>query len=947
MLPKKIKIGLINPRSLGTGHEELVVALQEHEMDILAVNETWLKEREEAIAPTIPGYRLRHVPRSSDIRSRGGGVGFYIKCELSARTLPHPINAGVEQMWIELHINNKNIAIGTAYRPPWLSVQTFLNALSESICSLSYHDHITILGDFNINVLNSSEGNTLLLNDLLSNFGLRQYVTEPTHFTSQSDTLLDLVCTDANVTQVWVDHRPCLSDHAFVVCELDIPKLKPRPKTVYFRPLKDIEPALLNTQMTMVDWNAMSEIGDVNELTKCLTFNLIRIFDRLAPLKLITIKDKSYPWVTYNIRLLMKRRDEAFYKARICNTPPKIAYYKELKQLVAQAIKAEKDAYFKKYVTTNVKNPKSMWNHIKEIVSFKNSNVSLPSNLCDPEKLNSHFLNVPGDNIVPSSVIDYYNNNEYSTKRLKLKAVSERDVVSAVRELHSNAIGLDGISLDMLLMSFSYTVSIITTLVNKSITSSVFPDMWRGALVRPIPKIAQPLSFKDLRPISILPCISKIMEKIICRQLTEYIEGCNILPVLQSGFRKHHSTTTALINVMDDVLLAQDDGNVTIMVLLDFSRAFDAINIELLLAKLRFYGLEEASVRWFASYLQNRTQIVEIKNGLEGVISSRCSPIKRGVPQGSILGPILFSIYSADVTKCVQNCKFHIYADDIQIYLSFKPHDINQSLSKINDDLDRIFSWSQSNALVLNATKTKYIVLGTRKQVQLVRMRDPAIFINGTRLECVSEVRNLGLILDEHMRFEKHVSETIRGCFYRLKVLYRIRNSIDEKTRIRLCETLVLSKFNYVDSVIGPRLLERTKKSIQRVQNACARYCFNIPRRDHVTPYINQASMLKMENRRRLHLATMLFGIVKYRMPAYLFDRLNWARDVNTSHSTRSQSYALSIPIHRTAAFRGSFKYAATKCWNNLPPPLRSIGTQMNFKRLYRHYLLMEQKQLL
>lgn len=162
--------------------------------------ETWLKEGEDAIAPKIAGYHLRHVPRPSNIRTQGGGVGFYHKCELPVRVLNHPITGTVEQMWLQVSISCKKVAVGTAYRPPWLCKQTFLNALSESISSFSWHNHIILLGDSNINLLTARECHTLLLNDLLSSFDLHQFVTEPTHFSAHVNTLLDLVCTYANVT---------------------------------------------------------------------------------------------------------------------------------------------------------------------------------------------------------------------------------------------------------------------------------------------------------------------------------------------------------------------------------------------------------------------------------------------------------------------------------------------------------------------------------------------------------------------------------------------------------------------------------------------------------------------------------------------------------------------------------------------------------------------------
>lgn len=176
--------------------------------------------------------------------------------------------------------------------------------------------------------------------------------------------------------------------------------------------------------------------------------------------KKVTIKEKSYPWITYNIRIMMRHRDKAHREARSSKSPTKLGYYKELKKLVAQSINAEKEAYLKKYICSNIQNPRIMWKHIKENINFKNTDVPLPLNLQDTEKLNMHFMNVPGDNIVDSSYIDYYLKNKYdSSSTFGLHVVTEGDVARTVREVHYNAVGVDGISLDMLLLSIPYTLN--------------------------------------------------------------------------------------------------------------------------------------------------------------------------------------------------------------------------------------------------------------------------------------------------------------------------------------------------------------------------------------------------------------------------------------------------------------------------------------------------------
>lgn len=295
--------------------------------------------------------------------------------------------------------------------------------------------------------------------------------------------------------------------------------------------------------------------------------------------------------------------------------------------------------------------------------------------------------------------------------------------------------------------------------------------------------------------------------------------------------------------------------------------------------------------------------------------------------------------------KNIQFSKYHIYADDVQIYISFNPSNTCEAINKLNSDLSRIAAWSDSHSLVLNSEKTKYMILGTLNMIQKVEQLDFNIKIKDTKIDRVKEAKNLGVIFEENLRFEKYIGKIVSNCFYRLKTLYRIRKYLNENMRVRLCDTLVLSKLNYADIMYGPRLLNRTKNAIQRVQNACARFCWDIPARAHITPYLIKANILKMENRRRLHLASALFDIIITKAPVYLYHKLSWLSEFNTQYPTRASLHGLTIQRHHTAAFRGSFTYSATKCWNDLPPPIRNLKTINSFKVKFKKYLLNLQRQ--
>ncbi|KAG7300469.1 hypothetical protein JYU34_016097 [Plutella xylostella] len=495
----------------------------------------------------------------------------------------------------------------------------------------------------------------------------------------------------------------------------------------------------------------------------------------------------------------------------------------------------------------------------------------------------------------------------------------------------------------MIVLTLPRTLDTITFIINYSISSFTFPELWKIALVKPIPKTTCPSTYNQLRSISLLACLSKVLEKTVSYQMTQYIEDNGILPSVQSGFRKLHSTSTALLDVVDNIIASQDKGKGTILTLLDFSRAFDTISVPRLLAKLSYYGFDADTVKWFYHYLNQRSQIVKLSKSNGKTHTSLSYPVTRGVPQGSILGPLLFALYAADVVECIKNCQFHIYADDLQIYLSCSPDGTANVVNKINEDLNMIVEWSKKNSLLLNPTKSKFMVIGSRKQVQGINAMNPDIKVAGESIEKVTEARNLGICFDSNLRFEKHILCLVSSCFYRLKVLYRIRPYIKTEVRIKLCESLVLSKLNYADTVYGPCLYAKTQRLLQRVQNACTRFCYDIPPRTHVTPYINKSNMLKIASRRYLHFACLLFGIVHRHIPEYLYNKLRWSRDFNM-HRTRASSYLLLTPQHKTAIFKASFSFNATSCWNRLDPSLRNLKSVTSFRSKLKQILIFKQK---
>ncbi|KAL0879390.1 hypothetical protein ABMA27_003151 [Loxostege sticticalis] len=785
-------------------------------------------------------------------------------------------------MWLSTRLSGQNIMIGTAYRPPTQDIELFLDAITESVTSFTKADGLILLGDFNINLLETGSGRCKIFMQCIQSLNLAQLITEPTHFTDHSGTLIDVICTDMRALRVQVRYSPDVGRHAMLLAEFRVRKAKVRPRWVTYRPYRDIILEQLNLDLGAIDWGHLYRSNNINEFVEAFTTCVTGLMDLHAPLKTRKFRHPPHPWITDTVRDMISIRDDYHKRFKQHGTSELRDSYRIMKNMVLKAIEREKTSFFNKQINSNLRNSRLLWKNLKNtVLPNKKNSADLPLSFNDPDLINDHFLNIPGENIVT-----------------------------------------------------------ITAMVNRSILECTFPELWKVAIVKPLPKTSQPTSVQELRPISILPCLSKILERVVCDQLTKYLEKQDILPHYQSGFRKDHGTATALADVVDNLLAAQDRGMVSVMVLLDFSRAFDSINVSLLLSKLTFYGFDSRSVKWFHSYLTGRQQYVELKQMDGKSLLSQSRPVTRGVPQGSILGPILYILYSTDIIQCIKNCRHHLYADDLQMYLSFDPGDHASAVTRVNEDLERIHDWCGHNCLTLNPKKSQLMLFGTPGKISLLSDTNLGIHINGEPIERVEKTRNLGLIFDEHLKFENHITKCTSECFYRLKVLYKLRPYLSEKLRIALCESLILSKLNYCDTVYGPCILKRTASLVQRVQNACARFCFVVPPRSHITPFLNTANMLKMEARRQLHLATLLFGVIAVAKPRYLYEKLEWA----VRRPRRLCTYIFSTPKHRTAAFRGSFRFAASRCWNDLPPPLRALQTKGTFKRYVKCYLLSLQK---
>ncbi|XP_063907812.1 uncharacterized protein LOC135125954 [Zophobas morio] len=425
---------------------------------------------------------------------------------------------------------------------------------------------------------------------------------------------------------------------------------------VVYRPPSKPTNCFDNLEITLANLTA--------EMDEIILTAIIALFDVHAPLKTISTKRPAKPYITDTIKEIIKLKDKEAYK--------------DLKNYVSYAIKQEKAAYVEYELNACKKNSRKLWNKFSDLGVHQRKSNEIAPELTDPNRINNFFCNVPSTSIDPN-LVEFFNYNRHHNphQTLELTLVTMEEVKNALLSIKSNATGLDNISLQMLKLIFPFCGDTITHLINTSFLSGMVPKVWKKAVVVPLAKVTKATKLKELRPINLLPVTYKIVEKIITYIIMKYMNEFNILPSYRSGFRRNYSTCSALLKITSEISTALDDSQLCILTLLYYSKAFDMVNPQLLLAKLRYYGLAEAFCDWFNSYLSNRTQVVKLEDNVSSEIE-----MALGVPQGSSLSPILFTTFTADLPSCLSSdVSAHLYADDTQMYVFCNPQDINSAVS--------------------------------------------------------------------------------------------------------------------------------------------------------------------------------------------------------------------------------------------------------------------------
>ena len=444
---------------------------------------------------------------------------------------------------------------------------------------------------------------------------------------------------------------------------------------------------------------------------------------------------------------------------------------------------------------------------------------------------------------------------------------------------------------------------------------------------------------RSYRPISNLSVLSKILERVVAKQMVSYLNDNSLMPEVQSAYRTHHSTETALAKVLSDILMAIDSGNIALLSLLDLSAAFDTVDHEILLRRLnQSFGLTSTVLSWLTSYLSDR------KQGVRHSGSTSCAtPLTCGVPQGSVLGPILFLLYTADIPKLVQQNSLHsqLYADDTQVYGTTSPDaaGILQLRHVSTGCIADIADWMKSNRLQLNSSKTEFLwCASSRRQHQL----DHTPFTLGTDVvEPATLVRNLGLYLENDLSMRQHIVKLVRTSFGILRQIGPVIRTLPPDTARDLIQSFVMSRIDYcnVTLVELPKCLT---DRLQSVMNASARMVCRIKKFDHVTPVLrDELHWLKITERIKFKLCLLVFKCLHDLAPKYLSQHIiPLASDPARQRLRSSKTLDVYVPRSKLVGYGDrAFCVAGPRAWNSLPASVQQADNIHSFKKLLKSHL--------
>ena len=973
---KILSLNIANLLSKLSGLKSLLISLSDkkNKPNIIVITETHIQlqrnqgYKEDELRNIIPGYKFFHHDRNG----KGGGIGFFIDKDICDNTDINVKSYFTEGVFEGLMVtipggilignNRRNLVILGVYRPPTRApgdeqVNKFLTILSDWLKQMDKSSNeIMITGDMNLDLLKFEHHHpTAEYIDTMTKHQLLPYIVRPTRLKHRSATLIDHIFMKGNrrvlsgILATEIAGPYGFTDHFPLFCVLDI-RLMRRPKQLFEKKFftsdghRERKRGLINE-----NWDEIYEQEDPDLIYEILQSKYCKHYHSNITVKNVSNNSKRIakePWMTQDILSDIRRRNRLFKQKHKKNE------YKQLRNdIVKRKRNAEKE-YLAKCIKDNWNNIREIWKVLRTTMNQLSDKTSLPTTFkvndiwISDKKVNAENINEYFSQVGPStnaSIKESQKDYEYYLKKSKTKNIhsiltatfTEDDITLASKKL-SKKYSTDtyGVSQAVLLSDIEIIAAPLTHLMNCSLTKGICPEGSKISKVIPIFKNkGHNYDYDNYRPISLIPALSKILEKLIYDKILEFLVRYNILFKSQYGYRRNHNTTHATLDFLQTIETALEQNEYALGIFCDLSKAFDTLDHNILITKLNHYGIRGKFLAWVTSYLKDRKQYVD----LEGTKSS-LRPTNVGVPQGSILGPLLFLIYVNDLPSALERSRPVMFADDTNLII--KGQDLNQLKLSLFSELDNLIDYFRSNKLKLNIDKTKIVCF--RNKNKTFNKDDFEVKIDDKQLEIVDSIKFLGLMIDCHLTWEKHCHNVANKISRTTGIIGRVKNFLPAPALRIIYDSLLMSHVQYGLEIWGGCTSSKGKKRLIGIQKKAIRHLTRSHYVAHTEPRMKSLGLLRFNDQFLLQTSGLAHDIINKRCPVTLHNKLDLQKD---SHHYPLRSVAenpqeLRETLANRRQIRLGFTTLGPKTWNDLPKKIKEIKSRKGFRKKLKSFIL-------
>ena len=920
----------INARSLKRNFDALdqYLSTLAFPFSIVAISETWHTELSTEHF-NLPGYSCLHRIRKE---RRGGGVSFYISSNLAFKertdlSIEFQTDK-VDCLFIEILSLPQHPVVCLFYRPPDSDRYEFIDALSVVLQLMKNEKKpCYVLGDININLLaNEDHGAAGSLIDVMSSFGFIPLITLPTRVDEQrnSASLIDhLFCNDLRRRHQILPAvlLTDISDHYPTVMILKSPHPIRDSIKVQTRKMTPDCMDRFRDIIASTDWSVSLSHSGAQEAYSSFTNLLQQAYNEAFPLRNIVVEAHRYrPWLTDALKSAIKRKNKMFVNLKKNPSLHADIQYKRYKNELTKILRAAELAYNNEIIERNKGNLRKTWDAIKEVIGTTSRSPELTEfqiddrTVSDPVEIangfNQCFVNLgpslardisPSTNNTPA---DYLPHNRRIEQSIYAREITIDEVHDCVRQLkNSSSPGHDHLKAEAMKKVNDLIAFPLTHILNLCLDQGIFPSELKTARVIPIYKKGDRSILVNYRPVSVLPVLSKVFEKILYNRIMSFFDRFQVISQFQFGFRKKHSTELALTYFLNKASKALDERLYFISTFIDLSKAFDTIDHAILISKLSYYGIRGKMLSLIIDYLSNRQQTVQF-----GGSSSSLLPVTCGVPQGSILGPLLFSIYLNDLPYVSQDLQTIMFADDTTFYLS--SNSIDAATMTMNSELGLISEWMKVNKLSLNISKTNCMsfTLDHSKRNDTLH-----IAIDGQTIDTVKETKFLGVVVQNDLRWTAHINHIRTKLAKATGILHKARRKLSKETLLTLYYAFLYPYIKY-SCIVWGGAPKTHLNAIHILQKRAIRSIYGLNYRESTADYFMQSKVLNIFQVIKLHINIFVYKWDHGYLPS-LFSAFFAHRSALHSRNTRTAEH-LTIVRCRTETRRRMLEYRGAILYN-------------------------------